>query len=284
MKNIILLIVAILPIYLIGLYVYKKDRDKESKKLLSKLFIFGIFSCFPAVLLELIISSFFPLTQNISLLKMFIYVFISIALIEEICKWFMVYKFTYSNKEFNHAYDAIVYCVFVSLGFAILENILYVFTNGIVVGLVRAVSAIPGHTCDAIVMGEYLALSKIAEVNNNAKMAKKNLLLSIIMPALVHTIYDYCLFTGQLVFLIIFLIILIWIYIYGINKIKKISNIKNNFINDINSNSKIVGKYCSNCGNELLIKEENNIKEKYCSVCGNNILSNTNKFDNNLTQ
>ena len=59
MKSIILLIIAILPVYLICLYVYKKDRDKESKRLLSKLFIFGIISCFPAVILEFIAGSFF---------------------------------------------------------------------------------------------------------------------------------------------------------------------------------------------------------------------------------
>lgn len=259
MKKLILLIVAILPIYLIGLYIYKKDKDKEDRSLLAKLFIFGILSCFPAVMLELIVGIFFPNYEQLDLLSLAIYVFIGIALVEEICKWFMTYKIAYKHKEFDHAYDAIVYSVFVSLGFAALENILYVMDNGIGTGIVRALSAVPGHACNAIIMGFYLGLSKIASINKNEKLSKKNLYLSILMPTIAHGIYDYCLFTELVPFIILFLIYVIIMYIYGIKTVKRISKIERNFTeNELNfcpsCGTKVNGKYCTKCGKKLLLE------------------------------
>ena len=54
MNVIFLLIITFLPVYLVGLFVYKKDREKEPRKLLKKLFIFGMLSCIPTVIFELI--------------------------------------------------------------------------------------------------------------------------------------------------------------------------------------------------------------------------------------
>ena len=58
----------------------------------------------------------------------------------------------------------IVYASFVALGFACFENILYVSDSGIVTGLIRAVTAVPGHVCDGILMGSYLALAKLLNI------------------------------------------------------------------------------------------------------------------------
>ena len=41
-----LFFIAIIPVVMIMLYVYSKDRNKEPTKLLAKLFLFGIVSCF----------------------------------------------------------------------------------------------------------------------------------------------------------------------------------------------------------------------------------------------
>lgn len=263
MKSIILLIIAILPIYIIGLFIYKKDREKESKKLLSKLFLFGIISCFPAVILEIIVGTAFPSEENMNLIVLLFYVFIDIALIEELCKWFMVYKIAYNHKEFNHIYDAVVYSAFVALGFAAFENILYVLSNGATTGIIRAISAIPGHVCNAIIMGNYLGLAKIASINNNNKLVKKNLILSIVIPTIVHGIYDYCLFSEKIIFLILFLVIIIWIYIYSIRKINKMSKIESNFVSSIFNYcpvcaTKSIGKFCVKCGKDLVKPNNNN--------------------------
>lgn len=261
MYTFLLLFIAVLPVYLIGLYTYKKDNDKEPKKLLIKLFIFGIISCFPAVILELLVGSFFTDPKNMDLFTLFIYVFVSIALIEEACKWFMSYTISYNHYEFNHVYDAIVYCVFVSLGFAVFENILYVFDGGVGTGILRAFMSIPGHVCDAIIMGNYLGLAKVASINKNSILERRNLILSILLPTIAHAVFDYCIFTESLIFYAGFALLIVWIYVYSIKRIKKVSSIENNFIDDEEEKyfvycprcgTKRVGKYCQNCGKYLL--------------------------------
>lgn len=266
MRFIITLIIAILPVYVIGLYIYKKDTEKESTKLLRKLFILGMVSCFPAGIIEISIEPLFGTgTRNSNLIALFIYVTLGIAFIEEICKWFIVYKQAYNHDDFNHMYDAIVYCVFVSLGFACLENIFYVFSDSTIwTGLFRAITAIPGHACDAIIMGNYLALAKHNELNNNQNDYKKNLILSIVMPTLIHSIYDYCIYTESFTFLILFVFFLIFIYVMSIKKINKFSKVKENLPNrNSNTHQEAISNvinFCPNCGNKA--------ETTYCPQCG----------------
>jgi len=233
-RILILFILAILPVYFIGLYIYIKDKDKESKKLLLKLFVFGIIACIPTLIFELLIGSFFGLEENMTYNSLFIYVFISVALVEEICKWFFIYKLSYNNFEFDHIYDAIVYSVFLALGFATLENIFYIFDGGITIALLRAVSAVPGHACFAVIMGYYLGIAKTSSfIGNSNNTEKKNLLLSIFVPTVIHTLYDFCLMTGNILFIILFCVILMFMYIYSIRTVKKISSVKNNFLDNL---------------------------------------------------
>ena len=258
---IISLIIAIFPVYIICLYVYNKDKEKESKKLLTKLILFGIFSCIPAAIIEIIIAQFFNKPEYMNSIELLVYSIIGIGLVEESCKFFLIYKITYHHKEFDHIYDVIVYCVFLSLGFALLENILYVLLSesNISVGILRAICAIPGHACFAIIMGNYLGKAKINSINNNKRDEKKNLILSIIIPSIIHGIYDYCLLNDYLIYFLIFIIVLISIYIYGIKKIAKLSSINENLINSNTYNycpicgKEAKGKYCTNCGKDLTI-------------------------------
>ena len=267
MKNIFILLIAVLPAYLIGLYVYKKDKDKESRSLLTKLFCFGMLSCIPGLILELLLGTFFGEPETMNSLELLIYIIICVALAEEFVKWFVVRKVAFDSPEFDHVYDSIVYCVFVSLGFATLENIGYVFVGGIMTGLMRAVSAIPGHAADAVIMANYIGLAKIAEVRGNKDAYKKNMILSIVMPTILHTIYDYCIFKANVLFLILFIVFLIFIYVYSIKKIKKLANVTDNL-----TQHNII-KYCSKCG----IRAE---EGKYCTDCGNMLYLTQIKHDN----
>ena len=249
------LLVAIFPVILIGIYIYKKDKQKESSRLLFKLFIGGVGSCFPAVIIGLLFDGFFPNTDQMNFIQLFMYVFIVIALVEEICKWFFLYIISYNHSEFDSLYDMIVYASFVALGFACFENILYVSSSGIVTGLFRAVSAVPGHVCDGILMGSYLSLAKVNELKGDIKLSKKYKILSIVIPMITHGIYDYCLFLENSLFVILFLVFVINLFIICINKVKDISQNNYKFVKKNNyciyCGCSINGsRFCSNCGNE----------------------------------
>lgn len=273
MENLLILLIAILPVYIIAIYVYSKDHNKESRNLLTRLFLYGMAACVPAIILEVFVGPLLGDKSQMSGLNLFIYIFIAIALVEEISKWFFVYKIAYHNKEFDHIYDAIVYCVFVSLGFAFLENILYAFMGGITVGLLRAITAVPGHAIDGIIMGEHLGIAK--KYNTRKKYSNEVIakMLSIILPTLAHCIYDYCLYTGNMTYLIVFLIYLLVMYIYSFKTIKRLSNIKSNFVTPFTIKSRGLAKKCPICG-YITPKE-------ICPNCNTNLKINNN---NNLTQ
>lgn len=221
----LLLIVAILPIVLLGKYIYSKDKNKEPNSLLIKLFISGIFSCLLTLIVTTIFSILFPFINKdpttMNFIEFSLYVFIFIALIEEFLKWFTTYLIGYKSKEFDEVYDIIVYATFTALGFATFENLLYVFgTGSLGVGIFRGILAIPGHVCDGIAMGYYLSFARYYELAGNKKEARKNKIKSILIPTILHGIYDYCCLTGTTLIMICFLVFIIFLYITSIKKVK----------------------------------------------------------------
>lgn len=224
--------IAVLPVVLIGIYIYKKDKIKKSKSLLLRLFLFGIFSCFPAVLFGSIIGNFFPKIKDMNFFELFLYCFIAISLIEELSKWFFTYKLTYYHIEFDSLYDMIVYAVFISLGFAFLENILYVKEYGIMTGILRGFLSVPGHACDGVLMGIYLGLSKVEMIRGKRNVSFIYKFMSILVPTLTHGIYDFCLFYGSNLFMLFFSFFVVIVDIICIKKVREISKFNFKFNNE----------------------------------------------------
>lgn len=229
----ILLALSILPVVVFGSIIYKNDFDKEPTSILVKLFICGIGSIFLTLLLTAILQSVIPFfgydSNSLNVIELIPYIFIGVALIEEFSKWIFVYKLEYNDNEFNHLYDGIVYATFVSLGFACLENILYVMQFGIQTAIARSILAIPGHLCDGIMMGYYLSMAKLSLCNgNNKTLAKKNILLSLFIPTLAHGVYDYLLFAGEAtgndIFIMVFFGYVIWFFTFAYNKAKQLAH------------------------------------------------------------
>lgn len=256
-KTGIMFFLAVLPVILILLFVYNKDKTKEPLSLLIKLFILGIFSCFLVLAISGVMGVFLPFMrgrlEGKSFIETLLYAFIGVALVEEFSKWLILYFKGYKSEEFDELYDILVYAVFVSLGFAFFENILYIFgKESLKVAILRALSAVPSHACDAIFMGYYLNLAKQCANRNRKDLERKNTILSIIIPTILHGIYDFCLMSGNGILLITFIVFVIELYIISLKKIKELSEnnqkikFKNNFCSICGT--KVIGPYCSNCG------------------------------------
>ena len=229
--TLIQIIIAILPTVLIAALIYKNDIiEKEPGKLLARLFAGGIASAFLVIVVSTIAIMIFPfLAQdigNLSYFEMFVSIFIGIALIEEACKWVIFEYIGWNNKEFDYVYDAIVYMSFIGLGFATIENIGYVTDTGVLTALVRAICSVPGHVFFAIHMGYYLGLAKQASINKRKDLEKKNKWLSILIPVIYHTIFDFCLYAGTGSLVLIYFGFVFYLYISSIKKLKQLSKIK----------------------------------------------------------
>lgn len=255
MRILLLLLISILPVYLIGRYVFRSDRDKEPKKLVFKLFLSGIFSFVLTIVLTLLLSIFFPSLLSdplaFDLYDLFFHAFFGVALVEELSKWIFVYKVSFNNIEYDQIYDMIVYSVFVALGFACIENIFYVFSNGFRVGIIRGLLAVPGHACDGVFMGYFLSMAKVSHVKNDFSSMRKNFFLSILVPVLLHGFYDYCLFSQRVIFIGLFFIFIVSLYIVTIGKVKKVSKF---------GKIKYRNSFCSYCGRRF--------DSDFCPDCG----------------
>ncbi len=190
--NWILIAAAIIPAVFLLLRVYKADRlDRESPYLLFDLFKAGIFSALIALVLERIGSFLIGVAVKDQKAYDVLLYFIVVALSEEGAKYFMMRRKSWQNREFNCQFDGVVYAVFVSLGFAVWENISYVLSFGFSAAVVRAVTAIPGHACFGVFMGIFYGIAKKYANRGNRQVSGLFSVLALLIPVLLHGAYDY---------------------------------------------------------------------------------------------
>ncbi len=187
-----LLKLAIAPVALLLIYIYKKDViSKEPTKALVKAFLGGCLVVLLDLLVLLPIHLLFGSATEWSplLLSVFGQSFIEAGIPEELCKFAVLYFLAWKSKDFDEHFDGIIYAVFVSMGFACIENIMYVAIGGVGTGILRAITAVPGHFFFGVTMGYYFSRAKfIPEIRKN------NMYKALLIPMLLHGIYDFILF------------------------------------------------------------------------------------------
>ena len=193
MNNVILL-TALLPIAILLFYICRKDKQSpEPTGQLVKAFFFGILSIPLSLCMSIPLGLIgaYP-SEATSIWGSVSTAFFGAAIPEEIAKFIMLWLLLRKSKHFDENMDGIVYAVCVSLGFAALENVMYLFSNAetfLSVGIARAVFAVPGHFCFGILMGYYYSLAKFCPKNS-----KLNKVLTLVAPIIVHGLYDSILF------------------------------------------------------------------------------------------
>ncbi|MCR5760823.1 MAG: PrsW family intramembrane metalloprotease [Sphaerochaetaceae bacterium] len=189
----ILILAAIIPAVFLMVYVYKSDRlEKESPTFLGSVAVSGILSSLLALVIEWIAGAVLDSVGGLSetAYNAILY-FVIVAGAEEGSKYIFLRRKTWRSREFNCQYDGVVYAVFVSLGFALWENISYVMRWGLSVALMRSITAIPGHACFGVFMGVFYGLARgYAFIGDKTKKNVMNV-LSIVAPMLLHGAYDF---------------------------------------------------------------------------------------------
>ncbi|MBQ3373617.1 MAG: PrsW family intramembrane metalloprotease [Oscillospiraceae bacterium] len=189
----VLIVSAVIPAVILMVKVYQSDHlEKESPELLWILVKAGILSALLALVEERIFSYLLQLAvpYNSPMYQVILY-FGVVAISEESSKYLFMRRRTWNNVEFNCQYDGVVYAVFVSLGFALWENISYVLHYGFSVALIRAVTAIPGHASFGVFMGVFYGLAKRMENSGDHNKSVLYRVLSIVVPVVLHGAYDY---------------------------------------------------------------------------------------------
>ena len=201
----------------------KEDSHPEPRAVLISTFIAGMIVVPLAMVFEYIVSFPIGLTGSLSLLAW--------AFIEEILKYFAVRKTAFCKSCFDEPVDAIIYMITAALGFASLENTLFILKtfsdggilSGLDIGNMRFIGATLLHTASSAIVGAFIAFS----LRKSRKNLKKNTYLGIFVAGLLHFAFNYLIIEsggGNILKVMIPLWLIIIALIFIFEKVK--SNIK----------------------------------------------------------
>ncbi len=182
---------ALAPGIAICMFIFYKDvYNREPKLNLIVSFILGCIAIFPAILFEQAFS--YTIDGTITGVAIFSYAVVGFS--EEASKFLGLRFYSYRQKNFDEPLDGIVYSVMVSMGFATLENVMYVMKyaeagQGLQVGIQRMFLSVPAHASFAVVMGYFVGKAKFKS-SNSLMVMFTGLLIAIFF----HGTYDFFLF------------------------------------------------------------------------------------------
>ena len=208
----VLTLLAVIPSVFLLIKVYQADKvEKEPAPLLFKLFIKGLESAFFAAVVEALLINFgLNSLVQLGLIEgegSFLYhaieAFLIVAVAEEGFKYYFLKQTTWTHPAFDYRFDAVVYAVFVSLGFATIENILYVWGSqiesgtGLQLSVYRGVLSVPAHCVFAVAMGIHYGAAKYAQGHEQFDLEEAGLRKAFLVPVLMHGFFDFALMMNQ---------------------------------------------------------------------------------------
>lgn len=205
-----ILTAAISPAVAIMTFIYlSKKIELEPLPLIVRMFIIGVIMVFPIMFIQYAFEAE-SIFQS-PLLKSF---FLA-GLMEEFFKWFFLLFVAYQHSAFDHHYDGIIYAVAISLGFATIENIIYLFANGIEIAMLRAIFPVSSHALFGIIMGYYIGKAKFTNAHPTFC-----LFFALMIPVSLHTLYDYIITVREQTWLYWITPFMIVLWVIGFRKIQ----------------------------------------------------------------
>lgn len=208
------ILAAVAPAIVLAMIMIRKDKNRpEPIRWLWAAVGLGVLIC-PVLYLMAFLG--WPVIEADSLWTAFLTSFITAAIPEECLKFAALLLLARSCKYFDEYFDGIVYAVCIGMGFAGLENISYVlgYEEWIYVSITRALMSVPMHYFFAIIMGAFFSLGWFDKQNRKVYLSA-----AILLPILVHGIYDFFCYSSGLNEDISLIILLV--FIFGFRWIRK---------------------------------------------------------------
>lgn len=238
----IYILFGILPSLIWLFYYLRKDLHPEPKRMILKLFFYGALSTIPVFIIQTILNGAliqieaFGIFDGLPIISDIIKWFVIIAFVEELLKYLVVKHVILKNSELDEPLDIMLYMVVVALGFAALENILYLFSPldhiyldkileaTIAISFARFIGATFLHTLCSALLGYFLALASI-----KPEKKVKLTIIGILLASLLHGLYNFSIImlARPMNFIAPLLIILglVIFMIYDFDEIKKVKGI-----------------------------------------------------------
>jgi len=179
------LFAAVLPALLLVRYFVKKDYFPEPTHLIVKTFLWGLAIAIPILLVEI------PLMYGVEsievpLVRPFLIAFLVAGLIEEFFKLLVLHSYCARKPEFDEPMDGVVYGAVASLGFACIENVIYVAEGGLMFAIGRALTAVPAHASLGALMGYYYSRERFGPEGKVRLLGR-----TLWIPVFLHGLYNF---------------------------------------------------------------------------------------------
>lgn len=233
-RFLIYIIFGILPSLTWLSYYLRKDVHPESNSMVLKIFIFGTLVTLPVFFIQIGLNFLLDKISLPGVISSILYWFVIIAFTEELFKFLVIKTKVLASPELDEPLDIMLYMVIAALGFATLENILYLFSpigvisfadlmnRTLVISFIRFIGATFLHTLSSGVIGYFLALGI-------CKSQKRYLIYGFLIAVLLHGFYNFSIMKleGMLKIAIpvAILILLAYFVITSFEKLKKLKSI-----------------------------------------------------------
>jgi protease PrsW len=217
MELLLLVVLAVMPPIAFLLYIHHLDKiEPEPHGLIIKALALGGIAVIPAALVELGLEMI-PVLRMGGLIGAFVKSFVVVAPVEEALKLAVVMIFIWKNKNFNEENDGIVYVGSAAIGFALVENIMYVLQHGVSTGIMRALTAVPLHTFTGVLMGYFVGIARCAPTPADRN---RNIWKGFITAYVIHGAYDALVFSETAAALLMVPLVVV-LFIFGFIYLKK---------------------------------------------------------------
>ncbi|MGX9133813.1 glutamic-type intramembrane protease PrsW [Rummeliibacillus sp. JY-2-4R] len=207
----VLLSVSIAPVLALFSFFYLRNQmATEPRRTLFHTFLYGAILTFPILFLQYVLKEE-HIFQNILIQDVFFS-----GVVEEFFKWFILMVAIYHHIEFDDPYDGILYGVSISLGFATVENILYMLSFGVDTAIMRALMPVSSHALFGVVMGYYFGRAKFSNIDLSMQFR----IIALFAPIVLHIVYNFILtIEGSWTYIMLpFMLFLWW---FALRKVKR---------------------------------------------------------------
>ena len=232
---------GVLPSLVWLAYYLKKDLHPEPKRMIVKVFLLGSLITIPVFFIQIVFSEILqelttlPLFVNFPGLVSIIKWFVIIAFTEELLKYLVVRIVVFKSYELDEPIDIMMYIITAALGFAALENILYlispidnapfdvVIATTISISFIRFIGATFLHTLSSALLGFFLILSFF-----HIKTRKILTVCGLLAATFLHGLYNFSIITLDYPFnVLVPIIILMTLAIFIMGELKRVKRLKN---------------------------------------------------------
>ncbi len=230
------IIFGVLPSLAWLFYYLRKDIHPEPKKMILRVFLWGALITIPVFFVQIGLATLLAKTDLNTIVTALIYWFLIISLSEELFKYLVIRFKVLNSPHLDEPLDIMLYMVIAALGFAALENILYLFApigqlsfsdligRTLAISFIRFIGATFLHTLCSAVIGYAVAVSLYDQKNRRIEAA-----LGVIIAVGLHGLYDFSIMTIEgplkIIIPITILIALAFLVISGFEKLKNMKGV-----------------------------------------------------------